>query len=200
MASAGSGSISTYFRFLEGRQITRQITTHILLAGVVSLITYTMARRQTSCTNNEDGSIVSDEEEAGWLRHLFQDPKLENVDDKYREWTDEKWRSESGWLGCDFIHSKRSTGPRILRYFFDRECGMLIGVVKFGRASESHQGLCHGGSMTAVLDDVLGHTAFVCGKGPWTGATIQVNCSLKKAVVIGNSIVFFNCMCPAITK
>ena len=29
--------------------------------------------------------------------------------------------------------------------------------------------------MTAVLDDVCGHTAFAStGKGPWTGATVKV--------------------------
>ena len=30
------------------------------------------------------------------------------------------------------------------------------GVVHFTPGAESHRGLCHGGAMTSVLDDVLG--------------------------------------------
>mmetsp|Transcript_71462 Transcript_71462/g.140330 ORF Transcript_71462/g.140330 Transcript_71462/m.140330 type:complete len:113 (-) Transcript_71462:125-463(-) len=64
---------------------------------------------------------------------------------------------------------------------------MLIGAVVFGPDSESHAGLCHGGSMTAVLDDVLGHVSFMCGgKGPWSGATVSVNCTLKKPVAVNS--------------
>jgi len=43
--------------------------------------------------------------------------------------------------------------------------------------------------MTALLDDVLGHAAFLCGDnapGPWSGATVSVNCSLKKPVAVGS--------------
>jgi hypothetical protein len=160
------------------------VASHLLIAGVTSLLTYCFTKRKY-LREEACGCEGGPEVEAGWLAHLYQDKLLENVDAQYREWTDEKWRGESGWKGTDFIHARKSRGPRIIQYFFNRESQMLIGIVKFGPASESHQGLCHGGSMTAVLDDVLGHTAFVSGNGPWTGATIQVNCTLKKPVVIG---------------
>ena len=104
----------------------------------------------------------------------------------YPEWSDSLWRMKNGWQGSDFIHDRKSRGPRIIRYFFDKKSEILIGVVKFGVKSESHAGLCHGGSMTAVLDDVLGHTAFVVNRKPWSGATVAVNCVLKKPVLIGS--------------
>lgn len=162
------------------------LASHVLVAGFASFITYTFIKQHKRCSEDTSSEVGTEEEvEAGWLGHLYHNSKLENVENRYREWRDEKWRSESGWKGSDFIHAKRSKGPRVLRYFFDHDAQMLVGAVKFGIESESHQGLCHGGSMCAVLDDVLGHTAFVCGKGPWSGATIQVNCTLKKPVVIG---------------
>ena len=127
--------------------------------------------------------------ECGWLAPLLYEERysrLQKVDDLYREWTDPAWRRRRGFLGEDFIHSRSSQGPRILRYFFDPATLTLIGVVKFGPNSESHAGLCHGGSMCAVLDDVCGHTAFISNRtGNWSGATIKVACSLKKPVRIG---------------
>ena len=32
----------------------------------------------------------------------------------------------------------------------------LVGVANFTKYSESHKGLCHGGSMCALMDDVVG--------------------------------------------
>jgi len=40
--------------------------------------------------------------------------------------------------------------------------------------------------MTSVMDDVCGHACFVAGSGPWCGATVQVNCKLRKPVQIGS--------------
>ena len=135
---------------------------------------------------NEDATL---RKECGWLAPLlFEDryARLESVDDSYREWTDESFRRASGFLGEDFIHSRKSQGPRVLRYFFDRSTQTLIGIVKFGPHSEFHAGLCHGGSMCAVMDDICGHVAFVSnGTGNWSGATIKVACFLKKPVRVG---------------
>ena len=39
--------------------------------------------------------------------------------------------------------------------------------------------------MCSAMDDILGWTAFMAGTGPWCGATVQVNCSLKKPVKVG---------------
>ena len=40
--------------------------------------------------------------------------------------------------------------------------------------------------MTSLMDDLCGHICFVGGAGPWCGATVQVNCSLKKPVRVGD--------------
>ncbi|KAG7347288.1 thioesterase-like superfamily protein [Nitzschia inconspicua] len=64
----------------------------------------------------------------------------------------------------------------------------LRGIVHFTTRAESHAGYCHGGSMTSVMDDVIGWTAFtVTGTClPWTGFTVQVNCSLQKPIPVGS--------------
>lgn len=36
------------------------------------------------------------------------------------------------------------------------------------------------------MDDFCGHMAFLNSKSPWSGATVQVNCSLKKPIPIGS--------------
>jgi len=64
---------------------------------------------------------------------------------------------------------------------------ILTGMVHFTAKSESHQGFCHGGSMTSIMDDAIGWIGF-CVTGecrPWTGFTVQVNTSLKKPVQVG---------------
>eukprot|EP00928_Gymnodinium_smaydae_P031010 TRINITY_DN22903_c0_g2_i2.p2 TRINITY_DN22903_c0_g2~~TRINITY_DN22903_c0_g2_i2.p2 ORF type:complete len:132 (+),score=28.63 TRINITY_DN22903_c0_g2_i2:395-790(+) len=43
--------------------------------------------------------------------------------------------------------------------------------------------------MTSAMDDLLGHCAFLgAGKGPWSGATVQVNCKLMKPVRVGQTL------------
>ncbi len=160
-----------------------RLLSHLAVGIFASLATYMYIEKRrkrkylVGCPNEQT--------DLGWLSNLCDDPHLEDVDLLYREWNDEIFRKENGWSGQDFMHNKKSNGPRILRYFFDRSSGTLVGIVTFGPDSESHAGYCHGGSMTAVLDDVLGHTAFVAGKGPWSGATVVVNCTLKKPVKVG---------------
>ncbi|CAJ1353532.1 unnamed protein product, partial [Effrenium voratum] len=66
---------------------------------------------------------------------------------------------------------------------------MLQGPVCFGPGAESHRGLCHGGAMTSAFDDLLGHLAFLAaGEGPWSGATVQINCKLCKPVRVGQTL------------
>jgi hypothetical protein len=83
-----------------------------------------------------------------------------------REWDDPSWRAspEGGWVGNDYIHSAKS-GVRVLDYHLMRGPGSdsaaadaysLVGVTHFSERAESHKGLCHGGSMCAVMDDVVG--------------------------------------------
>ena len=63
----------------------------------------------------------------------------------------------------------------------------LTGLVHFTKNAESHAGYCHGGSMTSVMDDIIGWTAFlVTGQCiPWSGFTAQVNVSLKRPIAVG---------------
>jgi acyl-coenzyme A thioesterase PaaI-like protein len=64
----------------------------------------------------------------------------------------------------------------------------LIGPAYFSEAAESHRGLCHGGSMCALMDDALGWMGFCASGTPrgWTGYTVQVDTTLKKAVPVGS--------------
>merc|ERR1719471_1257096 len=43
--------------------------------------------------------------------------------------------------------------------------------------------------MTSAMDDILGHICFLAaGHGPWSGATVQVNCKLLKPVRVGQTL------------
>lgn len=88
-----------------------------------------------------------------WAERLAQEPGQQRV--LMREWEDEQWRTSNGWRGSDLIHG-RNSAVRVLAYFWNPEEQTLRGVVRFNQGSESHRGLCHGGAMTSVLDDVLG--------------------------------------------
>ena len=63
---------------------------------------------------------------------------------------------------------------------------MLTGVAHFTNHAESHAGFCHGGSMTSVMDDIIGWTAFhVTGRClPWSGYTAQINVSLQCPIAV----------------
>jgi acyl-coenzyme A thioesterase PaaI-like protein len=55
--------------------------------------------------------------------------------------------------------------------------------VHFSSKAESLGGICHGGSITAVMDHVVAWVAFlatgICQA--WSEFTVQINTSLKKA-------------------
>lgn len=114
---------------------------------------------------------------------------------KIREWDDEEWRlTEGGFSGRDFCHSKQAS-VRIVNYALlpprsvvEDPFPRLVGPTYFSPLSESHRGLCHGGSFCALMDDVIGWLGF-CVSGcvmPWSGYTVQVNTSLKKSVKVGS--------------
>lgn len=119
-----------------------------------------------------------------------------------REWADEAFREDDGFAGVDFCHSCTAS-VRILEYALlssiesvDRVTDSnqlkltprLVGAVYFSPRAESHRGLCHGGSMTAVMDDVIGWLGFCCSGEviPWDGYTVQVNTALKKSIEVGS--------------
>mmetsp|Transcript_7821 Transcript_7821/g.11969 ORF Transcript_7821/g.11969 Transcript_7821/m.11969 type:complete len:217 (+) Transcript_7821:310-960(+) len=114
-----------------------------------------------------------------------------------KEWESSTFRSTEGWRGCDLIHHKNSP-VRVIDYFVKYGKGenidgnrggvgtTLTGIVHFTSRAESHQGYCHGGSMTSVFDDVIGWTGFMATGHcrPWTGFTVQINTSLRKPIPV----------------
>lgn len=102
-----------------------------------------------------------------------------------REWEDTTWRRSKGWKGHDLCHNPAGRGVVVLKYFFHSGTRELVGFAHFGEDCESHRGLCHGGAMCALLDDFCGHCAFIDSDAPWNGATVQVNCKLRKPVPVG---------------
>ncbi|CAJ1968978.1 unnamed protein product, partial [Cylindrotheca closterium] len=107
---------------------------------------------------------------------------------RLREWEDLNWRDANGWQGRDLCHNPQGVGVRILHYYYKASSKEMVGVVWFGPHAESHRGLCHGGAMTSLMDDFCGHLAFLHSTSgqPWSGATVQVNVSLKKPVKVGS--------------
>jgi acyl-coenzyme A thioesterase PaaI-like protein len=129
------------------------------------------------------------------------------------EWQDDDgtYRNKNGWRGTDLVHDKRAP-VRVIQYFVQYGAGIvtaaaggdnnnkqpqilcerggvgttLTGVAHFTPRAESHKGFCHGGSMTSLMDDVIGWVAFlVTGEcKPWTGFTVQVNSSLKRPIPV----------------
>mmetsp|Transcript_60478 Transcript_60478/g.146057 ORF Transcript_60478/g.146057 Transcript_60478/m.146057 type:complete len:253 (-) Transcript_60478:26-784(-) len=150
------------------------------LAAVAAGRAYARKRGQKRKTTIQTASMPS------WLRWLEESPTHYRV--LMREWEDAAWRKENGWQGSDLIHG-HSSAIHIPCYYYSREEKTLRGPVSFGPGSESHHGLCHGGAMTSALDDVLGHVCFLgTGHGPWSGATVQVNCKLAKPVAVGQTL------------
>jgi hypothetical protein len=144
------------------------------------------AREEKSAKGHEqkapsDRSALTTE----WACALAKDPKYALV--QLQEWTDMAWRKELGWHGRDLCHNPDGRGVRILQYYFCAAENTLTGVVHFGVDAESHRGLCHGGSMTSLMDDVLGWLSFfAAGRGPWDGCTVSVSVQLKKPVKVGS--------------
>ena len=120
-----------------------------------------------------------------WAKPLFQNESLRRV--YLKEWEDVSYRQQGGWNGTDLIHNPTGRGVQVFCYFFESATKTLTGVVRFGEATESHRGLCHGGAMTSLMDDLLGHIAFIeAGDAPWSGATVQVNVKILKPVKVGS--------------
>jgi acyl-coenzyme A thioesterase PaaI-like protein len=121
-----------------------------------------------------------------WIKTLVE-PGFRRV--RMREWEDHKWREALGWRGQDLCHSPLSDAVFISAYFYNPIRRILLGAVHFGPNAESHRGLCHGGACTSAFDDAIGHLAFLSGRGPWAGATVQVNVSLKRPIQVGDCLV-----------
>ena len=136
--------------------LSRSIATHVLAAGLASAVAVYWCHRRPLKKQSPKAVLppppglphpsqaTADEmAAAAWLAPLYDDPSLEDADTAYPEWHDDAWREAHGWRGSDFIHSRTTKGPRILRYFHDRAQQMLIGAAVFGPNSESHAGCVH---------------------------------------------------------
>ncbi len=148
---------------------------------IISLLWLKMVRKTTTKSCDKPSVVLPEFCEA-----LKQDKNQRRL--KMREWEDLDWRAKSGWMGRDLCHNPDGKAVRVLDYYCDDTDGTtLTGIVWFGPDAESHRGLCHGGAMCSLLDDICGHAVFAAtGQAPWSGATVQVNCSLKKPVEIGS--------------
>lgn len=191
------------------------LTYSLLLSLSVLGYSYQKPSTSTVSTMNTDAKVASMEQEIEKLKKiiLLQDETIykspaipswfttlrskENfmAEVNNREWTDEIWRiSDGGWKGRDYVHGK-TAGVRVLDYYLmapeaDIQSSdfSLVGAVYFSERAESHKGLCHGGSMCALMDDVIGWLGF-CSSGKlksWEGFTVQIDTSLKKPVPIGS--------------
>ena len=125
-----------------------------------------------------------------WLDELEDDESYERV--RLPEWENgTEWRRKNGFKGSDYVHDA-CAAVHVPRYYLRGVSGgvgsKLVGAAHFGPGAESHRGLCHGGTMCSLMDDVVGWTGF-CATGvckPWSGFTVQINTSLKKPVEVGS--------------
>ena len=152
-----------------------------------------------------------------WEQHVVNSQEEEDDGDDDDDLTS-NYRTKHGWKGRDYIHD--SNAPvRILEYTIQYGQGQgltpsstnndninesttttvlqrggigttLTGLVQFTKNAESHAGYCHGGSMCAVMDDVIGWTAFGCTGHvrPWSGFTVQVNTKLQKPIPVQTTL------------
>jgi len=127
-----------------------------------------------------------------------QDPSATSSSSYHLQNPTMTYRQKNGWKGHDLIHHADSP-VRILRYHVQygqdhplpgyHRGGIgtiLTGIVHFTSRAESHPGFCHGGSMTSVLDDVIGWNAFLVTGScrPWTGFTVQVHTNLCRPIPV----------------
>lgn len=123
-----------------------------------------------------------------WFTALGAEQDLEEV--HLPEWDNgPAWRAENGFKGSDYAHGP-DAAVHICGYYLRGVPGgvgsKLIGAVHFGPGAESHRGLCHGGTMCTVMDDVIGWTGF-CSTGvcvAWSGFTVQINTKLSAPVKV----------------
>ena len=137
---------------------------------------------------SDSGMFYNRQDAPSWLQPLFVDRNQRRL--LFREWEDIEWRVTSGWRGRDLIHDPTGRAVRVMAYFWNAAEQALTGIVHFGPDAESHRGLCHGGAMTSLMDDLCGHIAFLPNKpgaaAPWCGCTAQVDVALKKPVRVGD--------------
>ena len=160
-----------------------QISLNVVAAGAAALVAFELVLRRRR-RRRARGSPPA------WFADLAQEAGLERV--SLAEWDEgPAWRLANGFEGSDYAHGP-AAAVHIAGYYLRGAAGgvgsTLTGAVHFGRGAESHRGLCHGGTMCTVMDDVIGWTGF-CSTGscrPWSGFTVQVNTKLSAPVAVGD--------------
>lgn len=132
-----------------------------------------------------------------WFENLKS--QVHHTEINPRDWSDNEYRITQGYQGTDFVHSP-TAGVYVPSYILihsdnsdnnnlaENKIPRLVGPCIFSSTAESHRGICHGGSMCALMDDALGWMGF-CADGNlkiWSGYTVQVNTALRKSVKIGS--------------
>lgn len=176
--------MSSPLTLLSTRDVTCLGIGAIIGGGLAILYAYDKNNNDEDNKNKTKSIATPPSELPTFANVLASNPMLHRI--RLREWEDVAWRKRSGWHGRDLCHNPEGQAVRVLEYYYDSDRMELTGVVWFGPDAESHRGLCHGGAMTSLMDDVAGHAAFVASTSPWSGATVQVNVSLKKPVPVGS--------------
>ena len=152
-------------------------TTAIAIAGASAIAYYLLQKRR------KRGGIPS------WYASATAGMSPLRIDEWENGWV---WRLSNGWVGTDYAHGP-DAAVHIAGYGLSTGEGggigtRLVGAVHFGKGAESHKGLCHGGTMCTIMDDVIGWTGF-CVSGvckPWCGFTVQVDTNLQCPVTVGS--------------
>jgi acyl-coenzyme A thioesterase PaaI-like protein len=88
-----------------------------------------------------------------WIQALSASSEYTQI--SLPEWDDVQYRQQNGWHGSDLVHGI-DAAVRVVKYYYNIDAQRLVGICHFTRRAESHKGLCHGGSMCMIMDDVLG--------------------------------------------
>lgn len=147
-----------------------------LAAGVVAAAAIAVAHRRKRRTPK-------------WWDELLEESSLERL--HIAEWENGYlWRRLNGWVGTDYAHGANAA-VHIAGYVMgktDEGHACLVGAVYMAPGAESHKGLCHGGTMCTIMDDVIGWNGF-CVSGvcvPWSGFTVQINTTLQAPIKIAS--------------
>ena len=192
-------SLITFSTIILLQLVLLYSTTALISPIVGSLYLYAHNNRSDRGVSTNNIMTLSqslEEIDLAWFEKLKGSSSAEFL--RIPEWEYEDSRKEDGFKGIDFCHSK-SASVRILDYLLLKADStstdsvrslfpQLVGPAYFSEKSESHRGLCHGGSFCALMDDAIGWLGF-CVSGtckPWSGYTVQVNTSLKKSVKVGS--------------
>jgi acyl-coenzyme A thioesterase PaaI-like protein len=111
------------------------------------------------------------------MQELIAEPDL-GPDEGWARLMNEPWQR----LGPSFVSGEPS-GDRLRVKYYRREADdMLVVKAWFGPGTEGPPGFAHGGSMAALMDEVMGAAAWVAGHPCLAG---QIKISFRKVLPLG---------------